>query len=132
MDELIFRDALLEKMGERVRKYENVDECTELTILEDMHIIKNAPAVDAVLRSVVEQIKWERDCAMQQLKDHDIPFGGIAPAVDAVEVDKAMAWLEGYTMTDTKQIYSNGIVFVPLFRVEQAFVDKAYNGLHEV
>ena len=54
-----------------------------------------------------------------------------APAVDAVEVDKAMAWLEGYTMTDTKQIYSNGIVYVPMFRVEQAFVDKAYNGLQE-
>lgn len=54
-----------------------------------------------------------------------------APAVDTVEVDKAMAWLEGYTMTDTKQIYSNGIVFVPLFRVKQAFVDKAYNGLQE-
>lgn len=55
----------------------------------------------------------------------------LAPAVDAVEVDKAMAWLEGYTMTDTKQIYSNGIVYVPMFRVEQAFVDKAYNGLQE-
>ena len=55
-----------------------------------------------------------------------------APAVDAVEVDKAMAWLEGYTMTDTKQIYSNGIVYVPMFRVEQALVDKAYNGLQEV
>ena len=53
------------------------------------------------------------------------------PAVDAVEVDKAMAWLEGYTMTDTKQIYSNGIVYVPMFRVEQAFVDKAYNGSQE-
>ena len=54
-----------------------------------------------------------------------------APAVDAVEVDKAVAWLEGYTMTDTEQIYSNGTVFVPLFRVKQAFVDKAYNGLQE-
>ena len=54
-----------------------------------------------------------------------------APAVDAVEVDKAMAWLEGYTMTDTEQIYSNGTAFVPLFRVKQAFVDKAYNGLQE-
>ena len=54
-----------------------------------------------------------------------------APAVDAVEVEKAMAWLEGYTMTDTEQIYSNGTVFVPLFRVKQAFVDKAYNGLQE-
>ena len=54
-----------------------------------------------------------------------------APAVDAVEVDKAMTWLEGYTMTDTKQIYSNGTVFVPLYRVKQAFVDKVYNGLQE-
>ena len=54
-----------------------------------------------------------------------------APAVDAVEVDKAVAWLEGYTMTDTEQVYSNGTVFVPLFRVKQAFVDKAYNGLQE-
>ena len=95
MDELIYRDALIEKMGERAKKYSKIDECTELTIYEDMHIVNNAPAVDTV------------------------------------EVDKAMAWLEGYTMTDTKQIYSNGIVFVPLFRVKQAFVDKAYNGLQE-
>ena len=51
--------------------------------------------------------------------------------MDAVEVEKAMAWLEGYTMTDTEQIYSNGTAFVPLFRVKQAFVDKAYNGLQE-
>lgn len=54
-----------------------------------------------------------------------------APAVDAVDVDKAMTWLEGYTMTDTEKIYSNGTVFVPLYRVKQAFVDKAYNGLRE-
>lgn len=116
MDELIFRDALLEKMGERVRKYENVDECTELTILEDMHIIKNAPAVDAVLRSVVEQIKWERDCAMQQLKDHGIPFGGIAPAADARE--KMIELLGDYfdigesTPEDiADKLLSNGVTF---------------------
>ena len=42
-------------------------------------LIEAAPAVDAVSRSVFEQVKWERDCAMQQLKDHGIPFGGIAP-----------------------------------------------------
>ena len=46
--------------------------------------LEKAPAVDAVSRAVFEQIKWERDCAMQQLKDHGIPFGGIAP--DVVEV----------------------------------------------
>lgn len=39
------------------------------------------PAVDAVSRAVFEQIKWERDTAFQQLKDHGIPFGGTAPDV---------------------------------------------------
>jgi hypothetical protein len=34
-----------------------------------------------VYRPVFEQIQWERDCAMQQLKDHGIPFGGTAPDV---------------------------------------------------
>lgn len=50
---------------------------------------------------------------------------------DAVEVDKAIKWLEGYTMTDTKHVYSNGCVYVPMFRVKQAFEDKSYNGLFE-
>ena len=51
-------------------------------------LIENAPAVDAVSRPVVEQIQWERDCAIQQLKDHGIPFGGIAPAVDSMVLPK--------------------------------------------
>jgi hypothetical protein len=33
---------------------------------------------------VFEQIKWERDMAMQQLEEHGIPFGGKAD--DVVEV----------------------------------------------
>lgn len=52
-------------------------------------------------------------------------------AAQAVDVDKALQWLEGYTMTDTKQVYSNGCVYVPLYRVKQAFEDRAYNGLLE-
>ena len=51
------------------------------------------------------------------------------PAVDAVDADKALEWLERYTFTDTKQVYTNGTVLVPLFRVRQALKDKAYNGL---
>lgn len=43
--------------------------------------INEAPAVDAVSREVVEQIMWERDTAMEQLKEHGIPFGGVAPDV---------------------------------------------------
>ena len=52
-------------------------------------------------------------------------------AVDAVDADKALEWLEGYTFTDTKQVYTNGTVLVPMFRVRQALKDKAYNGLME-
>lgn len=44
----------------------------------------DAPAADVVSRGVFEQVKWERDIAMEQLKDHKIPFGCIAP--DVVEV----------------------------------------------
>lgn len=47
-NDLISRSALMEKLGQRARKHE-YDECTELTIYEDMHEVKNAPAVDAVI-----------------------------------------------------------------------------------
>ena len=80
MDDLISRsalgigrcnpDAFPEKNREYVAGWNGV-----------IALIEAAPAVDAVSRSVFEQIKWERDCAMQQLKDHDIPFGGITPDV---------------------------------------------------
>lgn len=52
-------------------------------------------------------------------------------AMNAADADKALEWLEGYTLTDTKQVYTNGTVLVPLFRVRQALKDKAYNGLME-
>ncbi len=43
--------------------------------------MKAAPAADAVSRGVFEQVKWERDVAMQQLEEHGIPFGGEADDV---------------------------------------------------
>lgn len=72
------------------------------------------------------------DIHMPLFKADDI-FSAVnnAPAVDAVDADKALEWLEGYTFTDTKQVYTNGTVLVPLFRVRQALKDKAYNGLME-
>lgn len=45
----------------------------------------------------VEQIKWERDVAMQQLKEHGIPFGGVAD--DVVKVVRCK---------DCKFYYDNG------------------------
>lgn len=47
------------------------------------------------------------------------------------EVDKAIEWLAGYAFADDEQVYTNGAVLIPLFRVEQALKDKAYNGLLE-
>lgn len=78
--------------SERLRQIRQTEpaDCGSAMLISDAKkmiraFIEEAPAVDAVSRSVFEQIKWERDCAMQQLKDHGIPFGGIAPAVDARE-----------------------------------------------
>lgn len=41
-------------------------------------------AADVVLRGVFDQVRWERDVAIEQLEEHGIPFGGIAS--DVVEV----------------------------------------------
>ena len=46
-----------------------------------------------------------------------------------VDVDKAMEFIESYAFKDDKEVYTNGTVLVPLFRVKQAIVDKAYYGL---
>lgn len=89
-------------------------------------LISRGALIEQLERLAVHEDDWRQSCILGIV--HTIAK---APAVDAVEVDKAMAWLEGYTMTDTEQIYSNGTVFVPLYRVKQAFVDKAYNGLQE-
>lgn len=48
-----------------------------------------------------------------------------------VDVEKALEFVEDYAFTDDKKVYTNGTVLVPLFRVKQAFVDKAYNGFRE-
>lgn len=55
-----------------------------------IEIIETAPAADVVSRGVLEQVKWERDMAMQQLEEHGIPFGAKA---DVVEVRHG-EWIE--------------------------------------
>lgn len=86
-NDLISRSALIAHIGDLGSDQE--DDAIFLTMGQACAIahksivdmVKAAPAVDAVSRPVFEQIQWERDCAMQQLKDHDIPFGGNAPDV---------------------------------------------------
>ena len=49
------------------------------------HLIRMAigeqRTVDAVPKGAHDQVRWERDVAMEQLEEHGIPFGGIAPDV---------------------------------------------------
>lgn len=94
MADLIDREALIKALGDQM------DRCplTYLWGLDKAVTTANKlPAVDAVSRGLFEQIKWERDIAMEQLEEHGIAFGAKAEcAVDAVEV------VHGYwTTTDT-------------------------------
>ena len=61
------------------------------------NVLQNATTVDAVSRGVYDQVRWERDIAIQQLEEHGIPFGGIAPdVVKVVRCKDCMHWLTGY------------------------------------
>jgi hypothetical protein len=37
-------------------------------------VIDEAPTIDAVSKGVLEQFRWERDVAMEQLEEYGIPF----------------------------------------------------------
>lgn len=66
------------------RMYGTQFEQDMIIIADAISFIQNAPTVDAIPKGVLDQVRWERDIAMDQLKDHEIPFGGIAP--DVVQV----------------------------------------------
>jgi rubrerythrin len=44
--------------------------------------IEYAPVADVVSREVFEQVKWERDTALQTLQEHGIGLGEIADVVE--------------------------------------------------
>lgn len=50
---------------------------------------------------------------------------------EPVDVQAALNFLRGYAIEDKEQVYTNGSILVPLFRVEQALIDRAYNGFME-
>ena len=74
MDELISRKALL-------------DEYDRVHIGEPgkaRKLIEDAPAVDAVSRGVLDQVRWERDIALEQLADYGLSLGERADVVKVV------------------------------------------------
>ncbi len=57
-------------------------------------VISAIPAADVVSRAAFDQVMWERDVAMEQLKEHGIPFGGEADVVAVVRCKECKHFLE--------------------------------------
>lgn len=75
-DELISRQAVLDIL--KFKPIDDggvVDDCIMQVLALAKSKVNKLPAVDAVSREVLEQIKWERDIAMEQLEAHGISFG---------------------------------------------------------
>lgn len=84
MKEYIEREALIQQMADNFRQgvWEGCD-CGEYRIAEDT--ILEAPAADVVSRAAFDQVMWERDVAIQQLRE-DYGVGlGEKKAADVVE-----------------------------------------------
>ena len=48
------------------------------------HEIDKAPTIDAVSRGVLDQVRWERDIALEQLADYGLSLGERADVVKVV------------------------------------------------
>lgn len=57
-----------------------IEELQDKPWVESVQVDKLDQQIDA-LQGTIEQIRWERDMAMQQLDEHGIPFGGKADDV---------------------------------------------------
>jgi L-arabinose isomerase len=73
--EYIEREAVLESLDEEFLKTNPSGE-EQLGFLKCRRIIREHTAADVVPSAAYEQMKWERDVAMQQLNDAGIPFCG--------------------------------------------------------
>lgn len=72
MDELIRKRVLIDEF-EWLKSA--VNESSKDEIEEVIQRIKNASAVDAVSKSLYDQIKWERDIALEQLEELGVSLG---------------------------------------------------------
>lgn len=70
--------------------------------------IKELPAADVVPRAAYEQMKWERDVAMQQLSDAGIPFCGEMGGKRDEFFDRYLGKPVGECMCREKRVIQNG------------------------
>ena len=105
--EYIERGALLKtppftKYGGYPSEYvEGYLDCAE----EARKAVNDAPAADVISRGVFEQVKWERDMAMQQLEEHGIPFCGKADDVVKVVRMPVVGYEDKYVVDQFGRVY---------------------------
>ena len=63
-------------------------------VADFMIIVSSIPAADVVSREVFEQVKWERDTALQTLEEHGIGLGQKADVVEVVRCKNCKHWHE--------------------------------------
>lgn len=61
----------------------------DAVLVED---IKNIPAADVVSKGLYEQIKWERDVAIEQLKEYGVSLCEKADVVKVVRCKDCINW----------------------------------------
>ena len=67
-------------MAEYIDRKKLMDDISKYSIENYAGLIRNVvmkqPVTDVVSRELFEQMKWERDIALEQLRTYGIPFGG--------------------------------------------------------
>lgn len=80
----------------------------QLGFLKCRKLIREHPAADVVPRAAYEQMKWERDVAMQQLNDAGIPFCGETGGKRDVFFVRYLGKPVGECMCREKRVIQNG------------------------
>lgn len=97
--EYIEREAALKRIDTAIGEYAQHGEIVRF-IGDCRASVIYAPAADVVSLAVFEQMKWERDTALQTLEEHGI---GLAQKADVVEVRHG-EWLDAqYTYFGAKR-----------------------------
>lgn len=81
---LIDANALKESVMKEIRHYWNEGDGGYYLAEDVIPDIDNAPTVDAVSRGVHDQVRWERDVAIEQLESYGISLGEKADVVKVV------------------------------------------------
>lgn len=76
MAEYIEKEKLIEEFQNKISTYDVVTHPMGYYVLSKLDdVLNNMPVADVVSIGVLEQVKWERDIAIEQLAEYGVGFG---------------------------------------------------------